>query len=574
MKMRKNIMQKLSILGILAIVIYSCGKDFLETQPYGSVNNELLATSEKGANALLIAAYSGLDGFSGWDNGGPWGGASSNWTFGSIAGGDAYKGSEAGDQPDITPLERHTIDANNPYLEQKWRNYYDGISRANQTIKAFTALTVGDPTLKVTRIAEAKFLRAWMHFDLWKIFRNVPYIDETLEDVRVGNTANILPKIQADLQAAIGGLPLTQPEPGRVTKGAAQAILGMTYMWEKKWSDAKGQFDAIINSGRYGLNAKFSDNFNASVRNSKEGILEVQFAVNAGGGDNGNQGDILNFPYNGGPGGCCGFHQPSQDLVNAFQVSPTGLPLLDTYSSTDVTNDDGIKADANYTPHTGPLDPRVDRTVGRRGIPYLDWGAHPGSVWIRDQSYGGPYAPIKNVHAKSQSGEVVNAAGWTSGANSNTTKLIRFADILLLAAEAEVETGNLEKARGYVNQIRRRASNPTDFVQNLAGTAPAANYRISEYTAAWTSADVARKAVRFERRIELGMEGHRFFDLVRWGVATEVKNAYFAKEKSKRTYLTGATFTSGKSEIFPLPAKAITQSAKDGKATLVQNPGY
>jgi len=114
--MRKNIMQKLAVLGILAIVVYSCAKDFLETQPYGSVNNELLATSSKGANALLIAAYSNMDGFSGWDNGTPWGGAASNWTFGSIAGGDAYKGSEAGDQPDITPLERHNVDANNPYL--------------------------------------------------------------------------------------------------------------------------------------------------------------------------------------------------------------------------------------------------------------------------------------------------------------------------------------------------------------------------------------------------------------------------------------------------------------------------
>ena len=137
-------MQKLAVLGLLAVVIYSCGKDFLETQPYGSVNNELLSTSEKGANSLLIAAYSNLDGFSGWDNGGPWGGASSNWTFGSIAGGDAYKGSEAGDQPDITPLERGNVDANNPYLEQKWRNYYDGISRTNQAIVAFTKLEAID----------------------------------------------------------------------------------------------------------------------------------------------------------------------------------------------------------------------------------------------------------------------------------------------------------------------------------------------------------------------------------------------------------------------------------------------
>jgi len=570
--MRKNIMQKLAVVGVLAIVIYSCGKDFLETQPYGSVNNELLATSAKGANSLLIAAYSNLDGFSGWDNGSPWGGAASNWTFGSIAGGDAYKGSEAGDQPDITPIERGNVDANNPYLDGKYRNYYDGISRVNGAIKAFTALKEISAAEKATRLAEAKFLRAWFHFDLWRIFRNVPFIDETITDVRIGNAANILPKIQADLIAAIPALPVTQTDAGRITKGAAQAVLGHTYMWEKKYTEAKAQFDAVVNSGRYALNAKYHDNFNAATRNSKEGVLEVQQSINDGTTDNGNNGDILNFPYNGGPAGCCGFHQPSQDLVNSFQVDANGLPLLDTYSATDVTNDDGIKSADPFTPHAGPLDPRIDWTVGRRGIPYLDWGKHPGSVWIRDQSYGGPYAPIKNTHYKAQEGSLTTSSGWTSGYNANNLKLIRYSDVMLQLAEAEVELGNLERARTLVNQIRQRAANPAGFVMD--GANPAANYKIGLYTATWTDQAVARKAVRFERRVELGMEGQRFFDLVRWGVAASVKNAYYAKEKAKRAYLNGATFTAGKNEIFPLPAKAITQSAKDGQPTLKQNPGY
>ena len=565
-------MQKLAVLGVLVIVIISCGKDFLETRPYGSVNNELLATSAKGANALLIAAYSNLDGFSGWDNGTPWGGAASNWTFGSIAGGDAYKGSEAGDQPDITPIETGKVDANNPYLEGKWRNYYDGISRVNGAIKAFTALKEISDVEKSTRLAEAKFLRAFFHFDLWKIFRNVPYVDETLDDVRIGNTADILPKIQADLTAAIAGLPVTQAEVGRITKGAAQTLLGQTYMWQKKYSEAKTQFDAVIASGRYALNAKYHDNFNAATRNSKEGVLEVQQSVNDGTTDNGNNGDILNFPYNGGPAGCCGFHQPSQDLVNAFQTDASGLPLLDNYSKTDVKSDDGIKSADAFTPHTGNLDPRLDWTVGRRGIPYLDWGKHPGSIWIRDQAYGGPYAPIKNTHYKAQEGSLTTSSGWTSGYNANNLKLIRYSDVLLMAAEAEVELGNLEKARSYVNQVRKRASNPDGFVKD--GAAPAANYVIGTYDAVWTDAATARKAVRFERRLELGMEGHRFFDLVRWGEAASTKAAYFTKEKAKRTYLGGASFTAGKNEIFPIPAKAITQSAKNGTPTLKQNPGY
>lgn len=570
--MRKNIAKLLAVPIVMILVVVSCGKDFLETQPYGSVNNELLATSAKGANALLIAAYSNLDGFSGWDNGSPWGGAASNWTFGSVVGGDAYKGSEAGDQPDITPLERGNVDANNPYLDGKWRNYYDGISRVNGAIKAFTALKEITANEKTIRIAEARFLRAWFHYDLWRIFRNVPFIDETLTDVRIGNTTNILPKIQADLQAAVAGLPVTQTEVGRVTKGAAQTVLGLTYMWEKKYSEAKAQFDAVVTSGRYALNAKYHDNFNAATRNSREGVLEVQQSVNDGTTDNGNNGDVLNFPYNGGPAGCCGFHQPSQDLVNAFQVDANGLPLLDTYNNTDVKNDDGLKSSDAFTPHTGPLDPRLDWTVGRRGIPYLDWGKHPGSNWIRDQSYGGCYAPIKNTHYKSQEGSLTTSSGWTSGYNANNLKLIRYSDVLLLLAEAEVELGGLERARALVNQVRQRAANPAGFVMD--GATPAANYRCGLYTATWTDANTARKAVRFERRIELGTEGHRFFDLVRWGVAAQVKTAYFAKERIKRTYLTGAAHVSPKNDIFPIPAKAITQSAKDGKPTLVQNPGY
>jgi len=570
--MRKNIAKLLAVPIIMILVVVSCGKDFLETQPYGSVNNELLATSAKGANALLIAAYSNLDGFSGWDNGSPWGGAASNWTFGSVVGGDAYKGSEAGDQPDITPLERGNVDANNPYLDGKWRNYYDGISRVNGAIKAFSALKEISPAEKTIRLAEARFLRAWFHYDLWRIFRNVPFIDETLTDVRIGNTTNILPKIQADLQAAVAGLPVTQAEVGRVTKGAAQTVLAITYLWEKKYSEAKAQLDAVVASGRYALNAKYHDNFNAATRNSREGVLEVQQSVNDGTTDNGNNGDVLNFPYNGGPAGCCGFHQPSQDLVNAFQVDANGLPLLDTYNNTDVKNDDGLKTSDAFTPHTGPLDPRLDWTVGRRGIPYLDWGKHPGSNWIRDQSYGGPYAPIKNTHYKSQEGSLTTSSGWTSGYNANNLKLVRYSDVLLLLAEAEVELGGLERARTLVNQIRQRAANPAGFVMD--GANPAANYRCGLYTATWTDANTARKAVRFERRLELGTEGHRFFDLVRWGVASQVKTAYFAKERIKRTYLTGAAHVSPKNDIFPIPAKAITQSAKDGKPTLVQNPGY
>ncbi|MFM2145520.1 MAG: hypothetical protein RL732_356 [Bacteroidota bacterium] len=558
-------------LGVL-FLFSSCGKTFLARAPYGSVNEDILYSTEKGAEGLLIAAYSNLDGFSGWDNGSPWGGAASNWVFGSMAGGDAYKGSEAGDQSDLSQFERHAVTPNDPFVDGKWRNYYDGISRVNQAIRAFANLKEISADKKNKRLAEATFLRAWFHFELWKIFRNIPFIDEKMTDVRVGNKVNVLPLIQSDLINAISGLPLQQSEPGRIKRGAAQSLLGHTYLWEKKWSLAKQQFDAVIASGVFKLNDNYHDNFNAATRNSKEGILEVQQSVNDGTTDNGNVGDVLNFPYNGGPAGCCGFHQPSQDLVNAFQTTAEGLPLLDDYFKTEVKSDDGLPASQPFTPYTGLLDPRLDWTVGRRGIPYLDWGLHPGSLWIRDYLYGGPYSPIKNVHYKSQLGTLVTASGWTSGYNANNIKLIRYADVLLQAAEAEVELGNLTQAQNYVNQVRRRAKNGS-YVRLPNGNS-AANYLINEYPGIWTDKDLARKCVRFERRIELGMEGHRFFDLVRWGIAAQERNAYLARESKRRTYLLNAVFTANKNEIYPLPVKALIQSYKDGVATMEQNPGY
>ncbi|MEO5603947.1 MAG: RagB/SusD family nutrient uptake outer membrane protein [Cyclobacteriaceae bacterium] len=365
----------------LFLIVFSCKDSFLETKPYGALGEKSLTESESGADAILISAYSNLDGFSGWDNSTPWGGAASNWTFGSIAGGDAYKGSEANDQPEITPIELHTLDANNPYLEGKWRNYYDGISRTNKAINSFKGLTAAaiSEINRSTRLGEAKFLRAFYHYELFKVFKNVPYITEDLLDVRIGNDKDVLPLIQADLNEAVNSLPLTQPEPGRATKGAAQAYLGLTYLWQKDYSNAKAQFDAVIGSGRYALDDIFHENFNAAFRNTSESILEVQQAVNVGTDDNSNNGDVLNFPYNGGPGGCCGFHQPSQNLVNAFKTDAGGLPLLDTYNNTDFKSDNlvssfslpatgghsvGEMINDNYSPDfVTTVDPRLDYTV-------------------------------------------------------------------------------------------------------------------------------------------------------------------------------------------------------------------
>ncbi len=571
-----------TVLLILGVAV-SCKDSFLEQKPYGAVNEGTLSATLTGSDALLIAAYSCMDGFTSWDNGSPWGSAASNWTYGNIAGGDSYKGSEANDQPDITPIERHETTPSNPYVESKWNTYYDGIARCNQTIKAFNALTTAPAAIKAIRLGEARFLRGFYHYELKKVFNMVPYIDDATTDFAVPNDKDIMANIQADLIAAAAVLPVTADAAGRATKGAAQSLLGLTYLWQNNFAEAKKQFDAVIASGRYKLTPKFQDNFDPAVQNSTESIIEVQQAVNVGTDDQSNQGDILNFPYNAGPGGCCGFHQPSQNLVNAFKVDSKGLPLLTTYNNTDIKNDQKVLPTDPFTPETAPLDSRIDWTVGRRGIPYLDWGLHGGSGWQRDPAYAGVYSPKKNVYYKSQEGTLTSASGWTKGYNTNNVKIMRYSDLLLLAAEAEVEVGSLAKAQEYVNIVRKRAANPESMVKSYVSNAEpakgftdknAANYLVGLYTMPWTDKAVAREAVRFERRIELGSEGHRRFDLVRWGVADVVLNKYLAEEVRTRGYLAGAKFTKGKSEYEPIPARAITRSAKAGTATLKQNNGY
>ncbi len=222
------------------------------------------------------------------------------------------KGSEEGDLPLINEIEISKTSDVNPLPLGKWIAGYKGIQRSNDAILAFQSLPndyISEPD-RNKRIAEARFLRTYYHYDLYKIFRHVPYIDETVTDTRIPNVDDILPRIQDDLEYASAHLPLSQPEPGRITKGAARSYLGITWMWAKKFDKAKMLFDEVIASGRYALNKTYHENFNSDFRNSKESILEVQQSVNDGAlGFNGNAGDVLNFPFGSGPVGCCGFHK-------------------------------------------------------------------------------------------------------------------------------------------------------------------------------------------------------------------------------------------------------------------------
>ncbi|MDJ1503819.1 RagB/SusD family nutrient uptake outer membrane protein [Xanthocytophaga agilis] len=584
-------------------LFYSCGDNFLDKPAQGALNNVQLGT-RAGVDALLTGAYAALDGsrqdnqnFSGSNS---WEAAPDNWVYGSVAGGDAHKGSNGADQPAIDGIAKFITDPSNGYLNSKWRTVYEGVSRANSVLVFLKVATDVTPDEAKSFEAQARFLRAHYYFELKKMFNNVPWIDEntidytkpTPESFNVPNTEDIWPKIEADFLYAYQNLPETQSQVGRVNKWAAGAYLAKAYLYQKKYTEAKPVFDDVITNGvtsnglKYGLTDNYEDNFNPAVENNKESVFAIQQVANDGTNTigNANNGGMLNFPYNS-PFRCCGFYQPSQDLVNSFRTNATGLPFLDNYNGNAVKSDMGIKSDQAFTPDEGSLDPRLDWTVGRRGIPYLDWGLHPGANWVRDQSYGGPYAPKKNVYWQATQDKYADQHTWAPGTAINIL-VIRFADVLLMAAEVEAQLGNLDKAQTYVNQVRARAANPASFVYQYKSnsapmtgfsTTPAANYNVSQYPAgnfATNGQAYALKAIYFERKLELAMEGHRFFDLVRWGIAETTLNAYLTYESTVTSDLTGGKFTAPQDEYYPIPQRQIDLQTVNGTSTLTQNEGY
>ena len=569
-----NTMKKYFAVGVTALMlVVSCSDDFLEVAPTGSLADAQVGT-KAGIEGLLIGTYSALNGVFGNRFEGP-----NHWVTGSVVGGEANKGTDAGDYSTINPVQRYEVDPTSGDLFNLWRGRYEGVSRANGVLRALANATDVSGADAARIEGEAKMLRGHFYFDLKKHFNSIPVFDETVaatDVILVPNTTDVWGQIESDFQSAYDNLPVNNG-PGRVSKMAAAAYMGKAKLYQGKWSEAKQWFDIVIGSGQYMLLDDYMQIFNAENDNHAESIMDVESANNTGSTQNANYFDDLNYPYNtgaDGPGNCCGFFQPSFELGNSFRTSG-GLPLLDgSYNDpgNEIVTDYNIESSNAFAEDAGELDPRIDFSLGRRGIPYLDWIEHPGKAWIRSQPYAGPYSPKKFIYYRSQEGSFTDASSWTRGYSLMNYNIIRYADVLLMQAEAEVELGNLEAARALVNQVRARSANSAYWVKEYDGSAPAANYVISEYTDPWTDANTARAAVRMERKLELSGEGHRFFDLVRWGIAASALNDYLAYESQYLvTKFGGASFTTGKNEYYPIPQSQIDIQ---GTEVLTQNPGY
>ncbi|MFW5755085.1 MAG: RagB/SusD family nutrient uptake outer membrane protein [Tangfeifania sp.] len=539
---------------ILLILVAGCSENFLDESPVGELSPSQILTPEN-IESTIISAYSVLNGqFDQASN--AFNSPASNWTFGDVVSDDAYKGGGGtGDQNQIHLME---IFATTPStiidVERKWLALYEGIRRANLAIRLLNESKNFDSNLKAQRIAEMQFLRGHYHFEAKKIYGNICWIDETINTkdkfYQVSNSdlsnAEQWTKIENDFKAAMQTLPDNQDEPGRPTKMAAKAYLVKCYIFQEKWSEAATAADEVIKSGKYALEANFKDIFLAENDNGPEIIFSVQHTINDGSPNNynGSIGDRLMAP--GGPYPGYGFLRPSQNLVDAFKTGTNGLPEDGTVQNVDDS-----------------VDPRIDHTLARPGIPYLDLQVYNWTP--REASVYGPYSPKKRM-LSTNSPHYLTVWPYITALNYY---IIRYADVLLWRAEAAIETDDLETGRTYINMVRNRAKTGT-YVTTMDGTADAGNYSIDIYTHPFASKNDAIEALRAERRLEFAHEGHRFFDLVRWGIAAEVMNSYFESEKQIRSHLTNAAFVKGKHEYMPIPQVQIDLS----QGNMVQNPNY
>lgn len=555
----------------------SCNDDFLNKAPKGIATETLLATPTN-ADKMVIAAYAAQGNERYYLH------PLSPWPYGDLRGGDAYKGGAGvGDLPEWNVAETFVnMTTNEGGVAGKWEIEYQCISRANL---ALGILNLVEYPEKSARIAEMRFLRANNYFWLKVNFRNVPYIDETVpagEYNKVGNDLTdeqLWGKIIADLQFGIDNLPEinTDGAVGRPTKYAAKAYLAKVLLFAAYEQNQTNQVtninkdkltqvvtlcdEVLMKSGK-SLFADFGDNFGCETQNGVESIWAIQFSHNDGtpkGRLNGT--NEVCYPmvkeY-----GCCGYHCPSQNLVNAFRTV-NGLPDFDNYNKLDIGGAFRVK---KYT-----IDPRLLHTVAMDSLPYKykTTFLFDGTTWPRQpESYGRFMSMKETVIYDCACYQPVNP--WKS--DSKNRDVIRVDDLMLWKAEALIQLDRQNEALTLINQIRNRASQSTAKLVDIMGQ-PTGNFDVRPYVdganCTWTK-DFAFKALQWERRLELSCEGFRAYDLMRWGIMAETMNGYFDVEKTRRAHLANAKFTKGRDEYLPIPKGQIDLSQNLYK----QNIGY
>jgi len=557
------------IILMLCLVMMSC-EDELDVEPKGVLSENQINTPED-AEKFVIAAYSQL----GNDEiNRPF----SLWQYGDMRSDDAYKGGrDPGDGQGFHFMETFTnVRPDMWEIDGLWFHLYIGVRRSNEGLRILQNFTEDEYPEVEMRRAELRFIRGHFYFELKRLFNRIPYIDEDVPAADYKLITNVeltsqelWEKIAQDFEFAAINLPLVQPQIGRADQVAADAYLAKTRLYQAYEQNDQHHVinvnqellqksieaaDKVISSN-HSLEPDFANNFlSGPYENGVESLFAVQFSTSDGT-PNGrlNFGDMLTVPQG---LGCCDFKKPSQNLANAFQTNDQGVPLLDNFNAENINFD------------ISTVDPRLDHTIAHPGNP---WKYETDLIfeesWSRTPEIYGYYNSLKeNV----QSDNYENVDPFYG--NSKPRIILRYAEILLIKAEALIELGRHGDALPLINEVRQRAAQSTEKLVNAAGN-PLANYYVETYKPGvnidWTE-ETARKTLHFERRLELAEEGERFFDLVRWGVAQEVLNTYFNVEQTRKAFLQGAMFESGKHEYLPIPQNQIFWS----EDRYIQNPGY
>lgn len=566
-----------SVLTVLALVGTTSCSDFLDDQkPQGVLDSDMVKDPSNVDN-LVISAYAVFTTAEDVNS------SFSMWNF-DVRSDDAYKGGNGTSDGDVfhqLEIEQGVL-TTNWNINDMWVRLYNCISRVNSAISVLEA-TSDSYQLKAQRLGEMKFLRAYAHFLLKRLYKNIPFIMDanlkqedynTLSNTEFNNDEG-WQQIINDVEYAYSVLPVKQTDKGRPSKAAAAAFLTKAYLYKAYRQDdpSSNQVTSInredllkvieysnpdiYSAGGFDLEADFHNNFRPETQyeNGVESIWAMQYSINDGT-KNGN----LNWSYGlivpnipGVTDGGCDFYKPSQNLVNAYRTDADGHPFIDTFNNKDYD----LTQDA---------DPRLFLTVGLTGLPYefnSKYMMDASSTWSRSNGLYGYYVTLKQ-NVDPDCGYMVKGSWWGTPMNRI---VFRYADVLLERAEAYAQLNETSEAIKLVNKIRLRAKQSTGMIANYPSDY-GVKFNISTYNGSYSQED-ALKIVKMERRLEMGMESERFFDLVRWGEAEKVLNKYFAEETNNCSIYGEAHFTANKNEYLPIPFSQV--AASDGHYT--QNIG-
>lgn len=571
-----------SVLTVLALVGTTSCSDFLDDQkPQGVLDSDMVKEPSNVDN-LVISAYAVFTTAEDVNS------SFSMWNF-DVRSDDAYKGGNGTSDGDVfhqLEIEQGVL-TTNWNINDMWVRLYNCISRVNSAISVLET-TSDSYQLKDQRLGEMKFLRAYAHFLLKRLYKNIPFImDANLKQEDYNTLSNTeftndegWQQIINDVEYAYSVLPVKQTDKGRPSKAAAAAFLTKAYLYKAYRQDdpSSNQVTSInredllkvieysnpdiYSAGGFDLEADFHNNFRPETQyeNGVESIWAMQYSINDGT-KNGN----LNWSYGlivpnipGVTDGGCDFYKPSQNLVNAYRTDADGHPFIDTFNNKDYD----LTQDA---------DPRLFLTVGLTGLPYefnSKYMMDASSTWSRSNGLYGYYVTLKQ-NVDPDCGYMVKGSWWGTPMNRI---VFRYADVLLERAEAYAQLaikgeGDAKQAINIVNDIRKRAKQSTGMIANYPSDY-GVKFNISTYDGNY-SAEETLKIVKMERRLEMGMESERFFDLVRWGEAEKVLNKYFAEEANNCSIYGDAHFTANKNEYLPIPFSQV--AASDGHYT--QNIG-